>query len=83
MTYFLMTFESTHEAIKTEKALAGLDIDMIPTPRQLSTNCGLSLKANIEDMDTIRDLLGPNFGGHTSYIVEQEGKLLTFKKVQD
>lgn len=81
MSYVLMTFESTHHAIKTEKALEALEIEMIPTPRQLSTSCGLSLKASVKDLEVIRDILGNNIQNYKCYIVDNIDKVLTFKKV--
>jgi len=39
-------FHSTQSAIRAEKALkeAGLEVKMIPTPRHLSSDCGLALR---------------------------------------
>ena len=42
---FLVTFYSTHQALKTEKTLKqySLAVDLIPTPRNISSECGFSL----------------------------------------
>ena len=42
----VVLFHSTAHAIRAEKVLlgAGLRIKMIPTPRQLSSNCGMALR---------------------------------------
>jgi hypothetical protein len=44
--YGVVLFHSTAHAIRAEKVLqrAGLTIKMIPTPRQLSSDCGMALR---------------------------------------
>lgn len=43
--YYLITFDSTHKAMAMEKLLLKhCSVEMIPTPRELSASCGLSLK---------------------------------------
>lgn len=43
-TYFLITFESTHLAMQTERFLKQKHkTTVIPTPRDLTASCGLSL----------------------------------------
>jgi hypothetical protein len=44
--YSVVLFHSTTHAIRAEKVLtgAGLKIKMIPTPRQLSSDCGMALR---------------------------------------
>jgi len=50
----VVTFHSTHQAILAEKLLGttGIQYDMIPTPRQISAGCGLSLELNSEEAST-------------------------------
>lgn len=42
---YVMTFESSHQAMAAEKALllAGQKLSIIPTPREISSECGFSL----------------------------------------
>jgi len=44
--YSVVLFYSTAHAIRAEKVLtqAGFTIKMIPTPRQLSSDCGMALR---------------------------------------
>lgn len=46
MRDLVMSFHSTHQAIVGEKTVKEqrVDFDMIPTPRQISAGCGLSLE---------------------------------------
>ncbi len=45
-TFGVVLFYTTSAALKAEKALkaAGLEIKLIPTPRQLSSDCGMALR---------------------------------------
>lgn len=43
--FYVIVFESTHHAIKTENRLkTKFPIETIPTPREISASCGLSIK---------------------------------------
>jgi len=52
-------FHTTSAAFRAEKLLqgAGLAIRLIPTPRQLSSNCGLALRFDWEAAERVRLLL--------------------------
>ena len=41
----LIVFESIHQALRAEKLLnkAGLRVELIPTPREISVSCGQSI----------------------------------------
>ena len=81
-SYILITFESTHLAIKTEKQLEHLDIDVIPTPRQLSTSCGISIRASIETHKQIKDLMGSGYNEMSQcYKVSKQDGILLFTKL--
>ncbi|NLL81781.1 MAG: DUF3343 domain-containing protein [Tissierellia bacterium] len=56
--YGILTFNSTHHAISAEKILKEhqLFIKTIPTPREITRSCGLSILFILEDLDKIRDL---------------------------
>lgn len=45
MNDFLVTFFSTHHALKAEKALKEISshIDLVPTPREINSECGFSV----------------------------------------
>lgn len=42
--YYLMTFESTHAAISTEKLLKDAEVRVMPVPRFISASCGIALR---------------------------------------
>lgn len=57
--FYCLTFDSTHYAIKIEKRMkeASLKGVMIPTPREVSASCGLSLKFLEEGKEGMLSLL--------------------------
>ena len=42
--YYLITFESTHAAISTEKLLKPAEVSIMPVPRFISASCGISVR---------------------------------------
>jgi hypothetical protein len=57
--YGVVLFHSTAHAIRGEKVLldAGFAIKMIPTPRQLSSDCGMALRFGWQDRQGIAGTL--------------------------
>lgn len=57
--FYCLTFDSTHYAIKTEKKLKenALEVSIIPTPREISASCGLSIRFSPEELEKISNLL--------------------------
>jgi len=50
----IIAFSSTHQAIHFERLLLPkYAIELIPTPREVSASCGLSLKFETEDLTAI------------------------------
>ena len=47
----LATYASSHRALLAEKQVkaAGLEVELIPAPRQVRSNCGFCLLAEVED----------------------------------
>lgn len=59
--YGILSFESTHRAIFSEKILKKeLDVETIPTPREISSECGISIKFEIDDYERVRELINEN-----------------------
>ena len=46
--YYLLTFESTHAAISTEKLLKPAAVTIMPVPRFISASCGISVRIKPE-----------------------------------
>jgi hypothetical protein len=51
----LITFDSTHKAIHFERLLMShFAIELIPTPREITASCGLSLKFEVDDLQAVK-----------------------------
>jgi hypothetical protein len=57
--YGIVLFRSTQGAIRAERALvqAGFVVQLIPTPRRFSSDCGTALRCRWEDVDAVRAAL--------------------------
>lgn len=60
--YCLATFPTTHSALHAEKVLdvLGLPFLIVPTPKEISAGCGLSIRVFCEDLDTVSQKLREN-----------------------
>ncbi|HWQ75163.1 MAG TPA: DUF3343 domain-containing protein [Syntrophomonas sp.] len=57
--FCLFTFASTSAALKAESVLKAQSFEhiMIPTLREISSSCGLSVKIRPEDLESCRQIL--------------------------
>ncbi len=57
MTVFV--FYSIHDVMKAEQVInaSGIAIDIIPVPKQISSDCGMAISLKIEDKERLEDLL--------------------------
>ena len=55
----ILIFHSIHRVMKAEKTLkaSGLDVRLMPVPRQLSADCGLSIACRLADRQAIEQTL--------------------------
>ncbi|MEA1962341.1 MAG: DUF3343 domain-containing protein [Bacillota bacterium] len=77
--YGCLTFINTSNAFKAEKVLkeTGTEFVMMPTPREISTSCGLAVKVFPEAVDAVRQILEQNrvsVEGIYQICREQDGK---------
>lgn len=76
--YSIFTFVATSQALKAERVLkeAAADFLIMPTPREISTSCGLAVKVVPDDQVTCHNLLlSQNVQVEAVYrVVEKEGK---------
>lgn len=56
---YIIAFDSTHHAIKAEKEIKNkkISVKTIPTPREVSVSCGLSIKFDYDDLNRIKDII--------------------------
>ncbi len=57
--YGVVLFHTTSSAMRAEKTLlrAGLEIKMIPTPRQFSSDCGIALRFDRAQTPAVQEML--------------------------
>lgn len=58
----VITFKSTHHALRGESIFKKEKIGfrMIPTPREVTHSCGLSIKFQTEDIAQVKDIVKEN-----------------------
>lgn len=55
----LIAFDSTQQALRAEMLLeyAEVEIDICPTPKEITAGCALSIHFPEEDMDTVKHVI--------------------------
>ncbi len=74
-TFGLLALESTNVVMKLEKELLdmGMDIRIIPVPKEITANCGLSIKFQLEDLEAIRSQAQDNGSPFKFYEITKKG----------
>jgi hypothetical protein len=59
MEPYLIAFDSTQQALRAEMLLeyADIEIDIRPTPKQITAGCALSIEFPNGDLETVRTIL--------------------------
>jgi Protein of unknown function (DUF3343). len=57
--YYFISFDSTNHAMEAEDFLKknNYSITVLPTPREVSASCGLSIKFNSGGLEEIKDII--------------------------
>ena len=71
----LVTFPSVHYALKAERAFRKhrLDVDMIPVPRAISSDCGICAKVVFAKLDRVLEIMKKNIRYEEIYRCEKRG----------
>lgn len=83
--YCLFTFNTTSHALKAEKVLKSLEAEflIVPTLREISSSCGLSVKLSLENIEKYYNHLIENkVPVEGIFRVEKEGKKNKVTKVE-
>lgn len=84
--YYIIAFDSTHHAIGVEKIFkeAKKEVLMIPTPREISSSCGLSLKINEENIFFAqKQLKEKNMSYHGIFMITLEKGRKSIEKLEE
>ncbi|WP_455543720.1 DUF3343 domain-containing protein [Intestinibacter sp.] len=59
---YIISFNSTHQAIKCDKIFGKNEMDyaVLPTPREITQSCGISIKFSIENIDNVKEIIDEN-----------------------
>ncbi|QTH42906.1 DUF3343 domain-containing protein [Cohnella sp. LGH] len=59
MDFFLLAFDSTQQALRAEMLLeyADIEIDLCPTPKEITAGCALSIEFPAADLETVRRII--------------------------
>ncbi|MFZ5968261.1 MAG: DUF3343 domain-containing protein [Bacillota bacterium] len=72
--FYVIVFDSTHHAIQTEQRLRGnFKIETIPTPREITASCGLSIKFSETSLQGILNILKEEEKRYKVYKIERTG----------
>ena len=59
--YYLLAFNSTHDAVAAEKyLLSQLNVTMMPTLRKITASCGISVRIEEADFEHLKKMLDLN-----------------------
>ncbi|MDA8124947.1 MAG: DUF3343 domain-containing protein [Deltaproteobacteria bacterium] len=61
MSYGVVLFHTTYGALRAEKLLAGagFQVKLIPPPREFSSDCGVSLRIEWDQVEKVKTALLP------------------------
>lgn len=56
---YVITFPSVYFVMKAEKILkkAGINVRLIPTPREISSDCGMAMEVQYQKVEEIKKML--------------------------
>lgn len=59
---YIVSFNSTHHAIRTDKLFEekGIKSTTLPTPREITASCGISIRFLYEDIEKVREIIEEN-----------------------
>lgn len=82
--FAVITFHATSAALKAEKNLkmSGFKFVIIPTPREISSSCGLAVKIRPEDLEEVKSYLSScNIDLSGCYLVNKTGNKKSVKSL--
>ena len=76
---YIVSFNSTHQAIKCDKTFEKNEMDyaVLPTPREITQSCGISIKFSIGNIDNVKKIMNENqieYKGNYKIVKLETGK---------
>ncbi|KPU42936.1 hypothetical protein OXPF_37050 [Oxobacter pfennigii] len=81
--YVFITFDSTNFALQAEDYLKknNFSVTIIPTPREVTQSCGLSIRLNSAGIDEVKEIIGTQkIKIKSIYFLKKENG---FKKIEE
>jgi hypothetical protein len=77
----LIAFDSTQQALRAEMLLeyADIEIDIRPTPKEITAGCALSIEFPSEEINQVRDILVTEKVEIRGLFYRKEGKYVTME----
>jgi hypothetical protein len=75
----LIAFDSTQQALRAEMLLeyADIDIDICPTPKEITAGCALSIEFPTEDLEVVKGIIVSEKVEIRGIYLKQENKYVT------
>jgi hypothetical protein len=72
----LIAFDSTQQALRAEMLLeyADIDIDIRPTPKEITAGCALSIEFPEEDLERVRHIIAAERVEIRGFYIWKDGK---------
>lgn len=69
---FLLTFDSTHDALAAQKALAAVEPRVIPVPREITAGCGMAIRIAAENKRAFSEMMKRSTVEEESFVLYQK-----------
>ncbi|WP_135554608.1 DUF3343 domain-containing protein [Paenibacillus cymbidii] len=78
---WLLAFDSTQQALRAEMLLeyADIDIDLCPTPKEITAGCALSIGFPEETLELVKQIVSNERVELRGIFVRQEGKYVPYE----
>jgi hypothetical protein len=75
----LIAFDSTQQALRAEMLLeyADIEIDICPTPKEITAGCALSIEFPTEDLEVVKGIIVSEKVEIRGIYLKQENKYVT------
>ena len=84
-SYYIVTFETTHHALRFEKTLKGkgISLTLLPVPRRLSSSCGIAARFLPDVLHSVKEMISSHdLQLDKLYLFEDEKKKMKFYAVE-
>ena len=83
MNSFILTFQTSHQALEEEEKLQESDfiIKMIPTPRGISSDCGFSIRVDSNELSITEQLTKNDNSIERIYLIYERQRSKNYEEI--